>query len=300
MRPASPVPVTGGRRGVQGARLACWGALGALLALSGCAGRDIGTPVDWWHDLEGGRIAQERPAPPRADAPYRNLAEVPARPVADDPAARGAIVAALSGDQRDAAYGATIAPLPAPTPRPVMEVDPDAAGATIPAASPVAKPAAVAPVAAAPVVAGKAAPAVVSMPDIPAAPPAPARLDGVKSVTVAAPPPRAPAVQAPAQAPHVARAPVVVAFAAGSAVLPPGAAAALQALARERQGDDIVIAGFGEAAGSASQAQAGSLGLGFARARAMTTVLAQAGVPSTAMRVTAEAIGRGGVARLVR
>ena len=31
-------------------------------------------PVSWWHDLQGGKIAEERPPPPGADQPYPNLA----------------------------------------------------------------------------------------------------------------------------------------------------------------------------------------------------------------------------------
>ena len=56
------------RRGV--ARQGAW-LLAALLPLNGCESIEqyystklpVGTAVDWWHDLQGGVIAEERPPP---------------------------------------------------------------------------------------------------------------------------------------------------------------------------------------------------------------------------------------------
>src|SRR5262249_55134774 len=75
-------------RAAQPLHACCPGALWrlmpmALLALAGCSSMD---PVNWWHSLEGGRIAEERPPPPNADAPYPNLSEVPSRPTPTDAA----------------------------------------------------------------------------------------------------------------------------------------------------------------------------------------------------------------------
>lgn len=58
------------------------------------------SPVDWWHDLQGGRIAQDRPPPPGADDPYPNLAAVPARPTPTDAVTRRALSAQLA-EERD-------------------------------------------------------------------------------------------------------------------------------------------------------------------------------------------------------
>ena len=58
------------------------------------------TPVDWWHDLQGGRIAQDRPPPPGVDDPYPNLASVPARPTPTDAVTRRALSAQLA-EERD-------------------------------------------------------------------------------------------------------------------------------------------------------------------------------------------------------
>ncbi len=91
---------------------------------------------------------------------------------------------------------------------------------------------------------------------------------------------------------------MAVAFAAGSAVLPEGAAAALRQLAATRAGRDIRVMGYGESAGSDAASQAGTLRLGFGRAQAMAVVLGQAGVPASALLVVGEAVGRGGVARI--
>jgi outer membrane protein OmpA-like peptidoglycan-associated protein len=60
------------------------------LSLGGCAG-----PVAAYHDIEGGAIAQNRQAPPGADAPYPNLASVPAAPAAVTPAQAAALAARL-------------------------------------------------------------------------------------------------------------------------------------------------------------------------------------------------------------
>jgi len=91
--------------------------LGAALGMSGCAG-----PVSAYHDIEGGAIAQNRQAPPGADAPYPNLASVPAAPAPVTPAQQAALAARL--------------PINSPQ-IPATEVNPDAlAGLALPSSPP--------------------------------------------------------------------------------------------------------------------------------------------------------------------
>lgn len=83
--------------------------LGLCLGLAGCAG-----PVGLYHSAEGGAIAQPLQAPPGADAPYPNLANVPAAPVqlsASEEAAVGQRLAGTPGNET-AAGGGVSAPSP--------------------------------------------------------------------------------------------------------------------------------------------------------------------------------------------
>src|SRR5690348_8595693 len=68
----------------------------ALLLAAGCGPRGTINPVQWWHGLQGGAIAQHRPPPPNADAPYPNLGSIPPKPEMPDPAARQRIASALA------------------------------------------------------------------------------------------------------------------------------------------------------------------------------------------------------------
>jgi hypothetical protein len=59
-----------------------------VLTLAGCSSFPSSmNPVSWWHGLQGGKIAEERPPPPGADQPYPNLASVPPKPAQPDRAA---------------------------------------------------------------------------------------------------------------------------------------------------------------------------------------------------------------------
>jgi hypothetical protein len=52
-----------------------------LLLLAGCS--DVPNsvnPVSWWHGLEGGEIAKDRPPPPNPKAPFPHIAAAPTRP----------------------------------------------------------------------------------------------------------------------------------------------------------------------------------------------------------------------------
>ena len=65
-------------------------------------------PEDWWHQLQGGMIAEQRPPPPGAADPYPNLDQVPPRPTPTDAAtqAQAAGRAGRPARQRQAGGGA--------------------------------------------------------------------------------------------------------------------------------------------------------------------------------------------------
>lgn len=275
----------------------------AMLLLTGCGGANSGGPVAWWHQLEGGRIAADRPPPPNADAPFPNLANIPPRPVATPAAARSQIAAGLVADHANAAYAN--APLAnnrmrPPTPgRLPLGPPQDSQSASMGAVS--------APPRAAPrgsvASAGLPPPAAADnavMPAMAVNPPAQANLPGLGGITVPAPPPLAPpAAPAPALALVAAGPAVAVAFAPGSAALPPDAMVSLRALATRRAGRNIQVAGFGDAAAADIATQAVALDLALARSRAIAVGLAQNGVPISAIDQESKAIGSGGLARIV-
>ena len=280
--------------------------LAVVLALAGCSSTPGSDPIAWWRQLEGGRLAEERPLPPNADAPYPNLGMVPARPATTEATTRARIAAGLEGDRRDASFAAAqplaapaaarAAPAAPPPPAGGIGASMAAASAT-PAAPPPATPTPQARPAAPAPIQPAAEPAPSPLATMPAAPPSPPRLPGVAGVTAPVPAPRAPPPVA-VVAPFVPGAPVALAFPPGTAILPDGAAATLRQLAATRAGRDIRVVGHGESTGTDAASQATVLPLAFARARSMAAALAQAGVPPSALRVTAEATGRGGVARI--
>ena len=101
--------------GTSGLRYRRLAPLAALL-LAGCASFPSSmNPVSWWHDLQGGKIAEERPPPPGADQPYPNLASVPPKPEQPDRAALANIASALIADRTNAQHLAAAAPLPDPS-----------------------------------------------------------------------------------------------------------------------------------------------------------------------------------------
>lgn len=282
------------------------------------------TPIEWWHDLQGGLIAEERPPPPGVGDPYPNLSEIPAKPKPTDAVTRRALADRL-GTERDRAGRAAaqdpIATLTPAAPAAARPVAAKAGEATPPPMASLEAADAPAPPAASSMKAGmKAGAAVPSVPDAAPAPPsfaaaaapvaAPRRADpearfvegpvpalpgeapavpvlpGVPASTFAAPVPRA--------APQVA-----AAFLPGSAVMRPESDAALRDLAVRRGGGDVALLGGGDAASADAGVQAAALPLAWRRARAMADVLVAAGVPVSAMRIDAAALGRGGVARLL-
>lgn len=271
--------------------------------LPGCAGVErmndskltIETPIDWWHDLQGGKIAELRPPPPGVTDPYPNLSQVPARPVPTDPATRHALAAQLAAQrdrtQREAAQDPLVQPAPvtaAPSPPATAPADPNASVVVLDgAAAPPTRPTPPAPPAAPPGPAARSLAASGPIPDLPMAPPPIPQLAGLPASTFAPPVPRTP--------PGVA-----VAFPPGSAALPQEADAALRNLAGRRSGGLIAVTAGGDANGPGAEAQARALPLALRRTEAMGAVLVAAGVPPAALRLDAAALGRGGQARLIQ
>ena len=334
----------GGRRRRQVGRLA---ALLLGLATSGCdtvahyyeVKQPFDTPVDWWHQLQGGVIADERPPPPGIDQPFPNFAAIPPKPTPTPAATRNALSAQLAG-QRDrtdrlavqdpvapvpppgapGTAGALTAALAQPTPAPPPASATAPKPATPPASTPPPDTSASAPMAS---IQAADAPPPLRPPPPPVAPPAPPALQQAAAAT---PPPPHPAPGAPlptgpvpplptappalpvlagipaaTTAPATPRpAPQVSAdFLLGSAVLRPESDAALRQLAALRAGGQVEVLGGGDAPSAAPAAQAAALSLAWRRARAIADVLAAAGTPPAAMHIDAAALARGGIARLV-
>src|ERR1700683_4490175 len=89
---------------------------GVAPMLSGCSSVPSSiNPVTWWHNMQGGEIAKERPAPPGATDAYPNLASVPAKPDAPDRKALEAITQGLVADRAHAEYMVASTPLADPS-----------------------------------------------------------------------------------------------------------------------------------------------------------------------------------------
>ena len=129
-------------KGVRGS--AAW--FGVLL-VAGCGPQGpVSTPITWWHDLQGGAIAEQRPPPPGLDAPYPLVGTTPARPVVTSAAVRDSLTASLI-EQQDASHqidthdpiqfsapAKGAAPQPDAAPPPPSMATLDAAGGTAPPA----------------------------------------------------------------------------------------------------------------------------------------------------------------------
>ena len=300
--------------------------------LVGCSTLSAMNPVNWWHRQEGGKIAEQRPEPPGADAPYPNIATVPAKPEAPDAEELRKLTASLVADRTNAQHAAQSAPLAdpssptaspglfgigtAPPPSPVSMKTPSvssSAPASGPQTASASMPAVNAPVAPANPAPPTPAPrkAVQSTPlEVPAAPVAPK--DAVDPTPPpplpAAPPMRPAAAGAPPGVPVVSPPmPAPVAGVAAAIVFPDRAsnlsAAAeeeVKAFAAKRGNGTIAITGYGDASSNDPDAQSAAVNLGLSRAQSILNVLKAAGVPGTAIRVSAEASGRGASLHLLQ
>jgi outer membrane protein OmpA-like peptidoglycan-associated protein len=101
-------------------------------------------------------------------------------------------------------------------------------------------------------------------------------------------------------APAVSAGTISIEFVTGSADLPPGANDLLKQLVARRGQAVIAVTGHGEAASNDPAAQSAALTLALARAQATAKALTGDGVPDAAVRVGAEAGGRGADARLIQ
>ncbi len=312
----SDVQPTGVRKRVQGWCLPVTvPALAGLLA--GCSTLESVNPVNWWHSAEGGKIAEQRPAPPGADAAYPNLANVPARPAPPDREAMRKVTEGLVADRQNAQYTTAAAPLADPSsataspglfgsrtlppPAPPRPPAPGGVSATLSAASAPPAPAVTsdppAPPSRAPVKPVASAPLAAPEPAAVAEPP----------VMSAAPPPRPAAAPAAAPVAAAPSGPIPVESNAMSLAFDPGSysvlattAAALKAVAANRQKQTIVLTGYGDASSSDPAVQATALNLALARAQAAADTLKAAGVPASAIRIGGEAAGRGVSLRLLQ
>ncbi len=302
---------------------------GALFLLAGCGSVPASiNPVAWWHELQGGVIAEQRPPPPGATDPYPNLALVPPRPPPLDPATRLAINQGLVADRANAQHEAAAAPLAdpsSPTQSPALFGIPPSLATVPPPSSAQAGAtqagglgASFAAASAPPVApespkrgktAARAAPGDIPLgqqpegstaqmgvpPPLPTAPPLPANLPGAN-------PPQPPPVKVTPAPPGLAppAGSVVVAFAPGAATLAPEAGATLHNLATQRKiTTGVVVTGHGDAAASGPDTQAAALSLALLRAQAIVHALTAEGVPPAAIVSDAQAEGRGATVRLV-
>ncbi len=294
-------------------------------------------PANWFHQREGGVVAQPHQPVPGENEPYPNLASIPPAPTPPNKAELESIYNGLIADRAHAQYLAENAPLPDPSSPQASPglfgigtaPPPPPAGAAVaslpaanaaPAAAPAPQP--VPPAAAAPVPAvpqppatakapAKAPVAAVQTTPLPAAiPPAPAPSPSPPAPTIGTapppPPPIAPAQTAalppatsPGEAPSNPADMVEVAFPPGSATITQPDALSLKALAARRGNKLMEALGRGDAASAAPSAQQTAITLGFARAQAIAKALQAAGVPDNSIQVMSLAGGRGGAAKLI-
>lgn len=311
----------------------------ATCLLAGCSTLGAMNPVTWWHKEQGGKIAEDRPPPPGTDDPYPNMSTVPAKPTPPDPAAMKTLTDSLVADRTNAQHAAQAAPLADPS-SPVASPSlfgvgtapppPSAttASSTAPGTGPNTASASLSAVTAPP------APAVVPQPPVPVprkavesapletprattptaatlpqAGPAPAvATASAQPALPTEPPPRPaaagqpsppPVVPAPMPSPQTGVAASVV-FVEGSSSLSEPATDEVKAFAAKRGNGVIVVTGFGDAAASDAAAQSAALTLGLSRAQVVSDTLKAAGVPPAAVRVNAEASGRGAALRLLQ
>jgi outer membrane protein OmpA-like peptidoglycan-associated protein len=317
-------PVQAGLRGSAALVAASW-------VLAGCSTFSI-NPANWWHRQEGGKIAEQRPAPPGADQPYPNISTVPAKPDAPDAEALKKLTDSLVADRTNAQHAAQAAPLadpsspsaspglfgvgtaPPPPPSGAAKAGTPAASASMPAVTapppPAPAPAPRRPVQSTPLPAPAAASGPTDFPPEAKAEPAAPQpaLPQAQPALPAGPPPRPGAAgppPAPIAAAELAPAPsapgaATIVFLEGAASLSQPATDEVKAFAAKRGNAPIGVTGYGDAASSDPSAQSVALNLGLSRAQSIVEALKAAGVPGNAIRISAEASGRGASLRLLQ
>ena len=287
-----------------------------------------------WRAGRWQRSARRRPMPTSRIRTWRRCLRSRSRSIL---AQRTQIANALIADRANAHYAAAQAPLPVAPPRggaqpalfgapvpPAPPVDPDASSASLPGASAPARPVSAAP---------PSVPFGKTPPPAPATPPSRAPRTAVSSAPLAAPPPQTAAAEAaaaptipdapppapvlpgvdipvtvptpklvaptPATKPGFERLSVPVAFAPGSAIVPPESKAPLIALVKKFGGATaIAVTGFGDSTSTSPQAQDAAVRLALLRAHAIADVYTGFGVPTAKLRLDAQAAGSGGEAHL--
>jgi outer membrane protein OmpA-like peptidoglycan-associated protein len=276
----------------------------SLLALFGCGtSHPVETPVEWWHHLQGGAIAQSRPPPPGADLPYPRVFSIPKKPTIPSSAFRQTVQTELTQDRDNTERLVARTPIdlsvvPAPPPpkpaaAPASSVPPpeDTANATLPAADPLPPPApspAGGPAPGPQVIMIGTPPDESGLPTIPDSPPPPPTFESVAAQPAPTPPPPLP-TSAPL-APDTTR----VLFATGDATLAPSQKDSLGDVADHRgKTGSIAIEGHGEATSDTPGAQQQAVELGLKRAQAIATALIHDHkIPPDKILLSATAFGR--------
>ena len=286
----------------------------AGLAVAGCAHRDVvDTPVGWWHQLQGGEIAKQRPPPPGLNDPYPRVGTTPARaPAVASLDLRRSVTSNLLRQRNLTTRLDANSPLPPEVvvhtrpalPKPASAPAPGGSSASLDAAEGPARPAAsiaastdAAPEMALPAVQVEA-PATggvaMTLPAIPGAPPPPPRLPGVDL------PAGLPASAAPPDYPVAPIGGTAIAFTGATDSMLSGQRGALHALAAQRGTGTILVRGFGDCASPDAQSQAQALTLASLRARSVGHALLAEGVPGKSILLRADAFGRGASVSLVQ
>lgn len=282
------------------------------LPLAGCGNQNpFMTPVGWWHDLQGGAIASERPPPPGADLPYPKIYTIPPKPDLPSNAYRLTVETQLAQERDDTERLAAHSPIivqPAPPvpPRPPAPATgttgaagtatTDAASATVPAAD-APPPQAASAQTAATTATPAGAPLTIAglpgneanLPDVPNAPPPPATFEGMPAEPLPSPPPPLPPRQPPSGA--------AVFFRPGDAVLDGSQGETIKYAANHRGSGAIEVEGHGDAQSDTPAAQYAAMLLGLQRAKAVAKALEAQRVPATAIRISATAFERGASVR---
>jgi outer membrane protein OmpA-like peptidoglycan-associated protein len=106
-------------------------------------------------------------------------------------------------------------------------------------------------------------------------------------------------VAEPAPVPSVGVTATIV-FLDGASTLSQPAADEVKSFAAKRGNATIGVTGYGDAASSDPAAQSAALSLGLSRAQSIVESLKAAGVPGNAIRISAEASGRGALLHLLQ
>ncbi|MBB2177519.1 OmpA family protein [Gluconacetobacter johannae] len=320
------------RRAIRAGRMAP--TLAGLLMLAGCGHRDaFDATLDWWHQYEGGVIAQQRPPPPGIHDPYPAVGLTPTTPPAIPSAALRQSITENLVEQRNLAHrqAVEIGPLTVTAPgtakagapgpaRPAPPAGPEQPSATLEAAERPPRGAAAPTAAATP--APSAAPRTgeapaampeVAMPEV-AMPEVGADVGGVggPAVQAAVPPDVAARPPAPPRFPGFAvpedgglatpERPAYdladpqgtrIRFLAASDHPVRGQERTIADLAGQRGGGPIFVHGYGEATSTDPAEQARSMTLALLRAQAVADLLAARGVPANMIHLRAHPFGDG-------